>query len=130
MIKTNAGDWRVGQFDAQSPDKLSVVLSVPIRLTKYQSVINRDSTPSHPNSRAAIPSGCLFALTSATITCVLLFINGAIVMTLLKTLSRSGVDWARDPRLMQFVLLLGPVILVVLQWMLLDYLRGKLRRSE
>jgi hypothetical protein len=67
---------------------------------------------------------------SAGITCVLLFLNGAVVMAVLRVLSSSGAQWARKPSVMQFLLLLIPVVLVVLQWMLLDYLRCRLRRSR
>ncbi|QDT10102.1 hypothetical protein K239x_20560 [Planctomycetes bacterium K23_9] len=72
----------------------------------------------------------MFATFSALITCGLLFINGALVLAVLRAFSRSGADWARDVRLMQFLLLLVPVILVVLQWKLLDYLRYRFRRTR
>lgn len=73
---------------------------------------------------AGIPVGCVLAMLSAAATCTMLVINGVIVMAFLRSLARSGADWARDPRLMQFLLLLVPVVMVVLQWMVLDYLRN------
>jgi hypothetical protein len=82
------------------------------------------------NNRSSVPAGCLYAFSSAIVTCVLLFLNGAIVMAFLRAVANSGAQWARNPRIMQFLLLLIPVILVVLQWMLLDYLRCRFRRTR
>ncbi len=106
--------------------------------TQSQHASNAKKRVNHPDPSSnrsglftGIPTGCAFAFVSAAITCGLLVFNAAVVMVLLKTFARSSSQqWARDPRLLQFLLLLGPVALVVMQWMLLDYLRRKLPRKR
>ena len=72
----------------------------------------------------------MFALASTVITGVLLFLNGALVLALFQTMASQGPDWMRKPEVMQFVLFVAPVVLVVLQWMMIDYLRNHLRPRD
>ena len=82
---------------------------------------------SHPsNERQTMAVGCLLGVGSALLTCVLLFINGSLVMALLTALSGSGPQWTKNPEFSQFMLFLLPVILVVIQWKSLDYVRSRL----
>ena len=73
-------------------------------------------------------SGCAVVMGSVLISCVLLFLNGGLVMALINALHEGGVPWAADERITQFVVLIGPVLLLVIQWMMLDYLRAHLPR--
>lgn len=75
-------------------------------------------------------AGCLFALASTVVTGVLLFLNGALVLALLESWAPALPSWTRKPEFMQFALFVGPVVLVVLQWMMIDYLRRHLRWSR
>ena len=86
------------------------------------------TTETEPPVRSTIAPGCVFALASALVTCLLLFVNGSLALAFLKALAKSGSGWAHDPRLMQFVLLFLPVILVVIEWAIFDYVRRKVWR--
>lgn len=83
--------------------------------------------PTSASSGAA--AGCLFGLASTLVTGVLLFLNGALVLAVFQTLAPTGPEWMQKPEVMQFSLFVAPVVLVVLQWMMIDYLRHHLRRS-
>lgn len=73
-------------------------------------------------------AGCLMAFGSAVVTCGLLFINGSFVMALLTAFAASGPSWARKPEVSQFILFSMPVVLVVVQWMMIDYVRRRFRQ--
>jgi hypothetical protein len=75
-------------------------------------------------------SGCLVVMTSALVSCVLLFLNGGVVMALVNALAQRGVAFASDERITQFLVLIGPVLLLILQWIMLDYLLIRLRRVK
>ena len=70
----------------------------------------------------------MMTLGTALLTGAMLFINGSVVLAFLKAFGSSGSEWARDPRIMQFLLLLVPVILVVIEWVVIDYVRSRIRR--
>ena len=85
------------------------------------------------NPGVGLTSGCLFALASTLITCLLLFINGGLVaaicdsvmgpdeqiITLLSTDSNGVI---------QFILFVGPVLLVIVEWMMIDFVIDRIRR--
>lgn len=74
--------------------------------------------------------GCLISLSSVTLSCGLLLINGAFVMACLSALSSAGVGWFENEKVSQFFLFGGPVALLIAQWMMLDYLRFLWRRRQ
>ncbi|MEM9364964.1 MAG: hypothetical protein AAGD07_03135 [Planctomycetota bacterium] len=76
-----------------------------------------------------ITGGCLLALGSAVVSCVLLLVNGAFVMALLAAFAAGGVAWITNPKVSQFLLFSLPVAMLVVQWMMIDYLRWLIRRS-
>jgi hypothetical protein len=67
------------------------------------------------------------ALGSALLTCLMLFVNGSLVMAVLTAFARSGPPWLSKPEFSQFMLFLVPVLLVVAEWMMIDYVRTRLR---
>jgi uncharacterized membrane protein YhdT len=67
-------------------------------------------------------------LGSATLTCLLLLVNGSLVMAVLDSVPNTAPSWARKPEFVQFMLFLMPVLLVVVQWIMIDYVRGRFRR--
>lgn len=77
-------------------------------------------------------AGCMAAVGSALLTGFLLFLNGGVVLAALNALSSGGLVMLRNESFSQFAVLFGPVVLVVIQWMMIDYLRTHLirRRSE
>lgn len=89
-------------------------------------MVGRRSTTAASGAAA----GCLFALVSTIVTGVLLFLNGALVLALLDSWAPALPGWMQKREFMQFVLFVGPVVLVVLQWMMIDYLRRHLRWSR
>ncbi|MEX0824550.1 MAG: hypothetical protein WD119_00205 [Pirellulaceae bacterium] len=72
----------------------------------------------------------LYTLAAALITGALLFLNGGLVMALLNAASPEGPKWFRDPRFVQFTLFCAPVILVIIEWMMIDFVRSHLWRSR
>lgn len=72
-------------------------------------------------------SGCVIAFGSALLTGGLLFINGSLVMAVLAALARTGPSWTSKPEFSQFILFLVPVLMVVAEWIMIDYLRSRFR---
>lgn len=70
------------------------------------------------------------SLSSVALSCGLLLINGAFVMACLSALSAAGVPWFQSEEASQFILFGGPVALLIIQWMMLDYLRFLWRRRQ
>lgn len=75
-------------------------------------------------------SGCVGVFVSAIASCVLLFLNGGVVMAILNALDDQNWTLFRDDQLSQFSVLIGPVIMLVIQWRMIDYLRDHLTPSE
>ncbi len=73
-------------------------------------------------------SGCLLIFASAILSCVLLFLNGGVTMALINAISERGYAWVNDDQITQFLVLFGPVLLLIIQWSMIDYLRTHLQR--
>ncbi|TWU06406.1 hypothetical protein [Stieleria varia] len=90
---------------------------------------NKDHAPRYrPVQATAI--GCFFALVVAFVTAVLLLLNGSLVLALLNRVAKDLPMWMRRPGFLQFALFSLPVVLVVLEWILFDYLRSLFRKRE
>ena len=83
---------------------------------------------SDANERNTMTAGCVLAFGSALLTCLMLFINGSLVMAVLTAFSSSGPYWVRKPEFTQFMLFVVPVALAVIQWMMIDYVRTRFRQ--
>tara|TARA_R110002049_G_scaffold2750_2_gene21444 strand:- start:223781 stop:223969 length:189 start_codon:yes stop_codon:yes gene_type:complete len=59
----------------------------------------------------------------------MLFINGSLVLAFLAAFDRFGPEWMHNPKLAQFSLYLVPVLLAVVQWMMIDYVRSRFRKN-
>lgn len=75
--------------------------------------------------RARVPPpkariGCGFLVVSALLTCVLLAINGLIVMNMVNAIMPSLPDEWKQPRVAQAVVFLGPLGLLVVEWWICD----------
>lgn len=86
------------------------------------------SWKSSVDERKTVTAGCLFALGSALLTSMMLFINGSLVMAIITAMQRSGMAWIDSPQLSQFLLFTVPVMLVIVQWLMIDYVRTRVRR--
>jgi hypothetical protein len=64
--------------------------------------------------------GCGFLIVSALLTCVLLAINGLIVMNLVNAIMPTLPDEWRQPRVAQAIVFLGPLALLVVEWWICD----------
>jgi len=73
-------------------------------------------------------SGCLAIFASALVSCVLLFLNGGVTMALITAVGERGYTWVADDRITQFLVLIGPVLLLIIQWTMIDYLRSRFLR--
>ena len=86
-------------------------------------------------SSARTRLGCGFLLVSAVLTCVLLGINGLIVMNLVNALLPPlGADWRYQSRVGQAIVFVGPLVLLVIEWWIcdvtIDWLRSVSRRTD
>ncbi|MCG8648853.1 MAG: hypothetical protein MI861_03420 [Pirellulales bacterium] len=72
----------------------------------------------------------MMALASATLTCFLLFLNGSLVMAILAAVAAAGPSWTSKPEFSQFMLFLMPVVLVVVQWLMIDYVRTRFQQRS
>lgn len=76
------------------------------------------ATPLAQKPKARI--GCGFLVVSALLTCVLLAINGLIVMNMVNAIMPSLPDEWKQPRVAQAVVFLGPLGLLVVEWWICD----------
>jgi hypothetical protein len=81
--------------------------------------------------------GCGFLCVSALLTCVLLAINGLIVMNLVNAvLPMLPAEWRQHTRLGQAAVFVGPLLLLLIEWWIcdvtIDWLRpiGRKKSSE
>ena len=72
---------------------------------------------------------CGFALASALFGCLLLVLNGGVVAAIYFAIAENGPQWMRNRSLSQFALYVGPVLLLILQWTMIDWV-GRDRGSE
>lgn len=80
------------------------------------------------DERKTVTAGCVFAIGSALLTSLMLFINGSLVMAILTAMQRAGLVWTSNPELSQFLLFTVPVMLTIVQWLMIDYVRTRVRR--
>jgi hypothetical protein len=64
--------------------------------------------------------GCGFLIVSAFLTCVLLAINGLIVMNVVHAVLPTLPEEWRSPRIAQTIVFLGPLVLLFLEWWVCD----------
>ena len=76
----------------------------------------RTGSPPPPKPRV----GCGFLCVSAVLTCVLLAINGLIVMNLVNAILPTLPDEWHEPRAAQAAVFLGPLLLLVIEWWVCD----------
>jgi uncharacterized membrane protein YhdT len=84
----------------------------------------------NPLPRRILPAGCLIALGSVALTCLLLLLNGSLVLAILDSIPSTAPSWAKKPEFLQFLLFLLPVLMVVVQWIVIDYVRSRFRRRS
>ena len=76
----------------------------------------RSASKPKPQSRV----GCGFLLVSAMLTCILLGINGLIVMNVVTAVMPLLSDDLHKPRIAQAIVFLGPVLLLFIEWWICD----------
>ena len=88
----------------------------------------QEAEPFDPSQLTRIGySGCVATLAWAVVACLLLFINGGLVLALLHEFGAEfDGTWLRDERVTQLLVLIGPVVLLVMQWWFIDKLRSYL----
>jgi len=65
--------------------------------------------------------GCGFLLVSALLTCVLLGINGLIMMNLVNAvLPTLPAEWRHHSRIGQAAVFVGPLVLLLIEWWICD----------
>lgn len=95
---------------------------------------DQESIDAAINSTGAInratASGCFTIMLYALLSSVLLFLNGGLTMALINALGEREHAWVNDDRITQFLVLIGPVILLIFQWVMIDYLKTHLQRRQ
>ena len=86
----------------------------------------RNTHRSTPLSVPIWPS-ILSALFSAVVTCGLLFIDGSFVLAAVSVATENGMGWFDDARATQVAVFVLSPVLVILQWMMIDYLLRHVR---
>lgn len=71
-------------------------------------------------SRPRVRLGCGYVLMATLLTCVLLAINGLIVINLVSAVMPALPRNWRQPRLIQTLLFLAPLALLVVEWWVCD----------
>src|SRR5438270_8793473 len=85
-------------------------------LMQLRSIANRLGHSGKPQARI----GCGFLVVSTLLTCVLLGINGLIVLNVYHA-SRAGLpETFRRPQVEQAFVFLGPVLLLLIEWWICD----------
>ena len=78
--------------------------------------------------------GCGHLLGSVVLACLLLTLNGVAVTSLYHSWTSRLSEFWRSPRIAQTVLFLGPLLLLVVQWwvidVIVDYVRPLPRREK
>ena len=95
----------------------------------------RSHEPHHRHqTEAQSRLGCGFLLVSAVLTCILLGINGLIVMNVVTAVMPLFSEVAQRPRLAQAAVFLGPVVLLFIEWWIcdvtLDWLQPQRRHTN
>jgi hypothetical protein len=73
--------------------------------------------------------GCVFVVATCAVTCVLLAVNIAIVSSLVNPFIPTSGRFAADrAKLWQIVRFVCPVLLIFVEWTLIEYGLGRLRR--
>lgn len=75
-------------------------------------------------SWSAMFCGAVAALAGAVVTGFLLLINGSFVLVFLHAVAETGPEWFRRKGVLQFALFVLPPLIVVVQWMIWDLVRG------
>ncbi len=82
------------------------------------------------DERSTMTAGCMLAIGSALVTSLMLFINGSLVMAIVSAVQRTSPSWAGSVQLSQFLLFTVPVLFVILEWMMIDYVRTRIRHRR
>lgn len=88
---------------------------------------SRDAIGWNLRTLAQATGGCLAVTGSAVLSCVLLLVNAALMMAILAAAEAAGVVWMQTEGAAQLVLFAGPVAVLIIQWMMIDYLRAFVR---
>jgi hypothetical protein len=90
----------------------------------------RHAAPPKPQSRL----GCGFLLVSTMLTCILLGINGLIVMNVVTAVMPLLSEAMQNRRIAQAIVFLGPVLLLFIEWWVcdvaLDWLQPQRRHTN
>lgn len=92
--------------------------------------MNEDESLDTRSLTRPLSSGCVVVMAAAIVSCLLLFLNGGVVMALVNVLDDWGFSYMSDDRITQFIVLIGPVLLLVIQWLMIDYVTTRLRRPR
>ena len=76
----------------------------------------------------ALLGGAAGATTSAVVSALLLLVNGSITLVMLGVLTDANPEWSQRKGVVQFALFTVPLVMLVVQWMIWDAVRGLFSR--
>ena len=74
--------------------------------------------------------GAIAAFAFALSTAVLLLVNGSLTLVAFEILTEANPQWSQRKGMLQFGLFAMPMVLVVVEWMIWDFLRGLFVRER
>ncbi len=81
-------------------------------------MFGRKSPKSYRRSSQRPPSGCGVILLVAVASCILLALNGFFIAGIYSSLGSDLPPVLRNPKIMQTIVFVGPIILLVIEWRL------------
>jgi hypothetical protein len=93
-----------------------MAVSVPSMAKHRKSSIGRD--------------GCGFLLASCIVTCCFLVINALLVHTCYYWMAPLAPPVVRTAKVAQFIMFVGPVLLVIVEWWIFDWFVDRLSRER
>ncbi|MCC9603080.1 hypothetical protein LOC67_21230 [Stieleria sp. JC731] len=87
----------------------------------------------HPPVRSKYLSILLLSLSvtaTAAMTCVLIVANGSVTLYGLHWFVSENPEWADRRSVIQFALFTVPLLMVVIEWLIWDFIRGRLSKER
>ena len=83
-----------------------------------------------PTTQRPWRDGFRFVLVTCAVTCFLLALNGILVASLYFHFNTPDASWNRYPKLAQAIVFFTPLVLVAIQWWLIDIIARTISRRR
>ena len=83
-------------------------------------------TQRHPHTPAL--RGCLILGATLFIASLLFVVNGVVIGMVYAQISPNGPPWLREAKVAQILMFVGPIVLLVVQWWIFDFVSDRVAR--